>query len=100
MLNSLEQTIKRTIAQTKIHKDAFLIPALMDILQELVNNNSDETTSQEEIILLFAEKTTEALVSSPIFSGTLLRALYRSMLDLATERKLSRESILEELLFQ
>jgi AcrR family transcriptional regulator len=100
VLNSLEQTIKRTVAQTKIHKDAFLIPALIDILQELLNNNSDETTSEEEIILVFAEKTTEALVSSPIFSGALLRALYRSILDLATERKLSRESILEELLFQ
>jgi len=100
VISSIEQTLKLTIAQTKIHKDAFLIPALMDILSDLLNTTSNEGMSQEEIILLFAEKATEALISSPIFSGTLLRALYRSILDLAAERNLSRESLLEELLFQ
>lgn len=94
------ELIKSTIAQTRIHKDAFLIPKLMEILSQLLDQKAYDANTQEEALLAFVEKTTETLINSPLASGALLRSFYRSVLDVAAKRNLPRESILEELLFQ
>lgn len=92
--------IKETIANTKAHKDAFLIPKLTEILVQLLDQIPPDQNTQEENILSFVETTTELIINSPIASGALLRSFYRSVIDVAAKRNLPRESILEELLFQ
>jgi len=99
-MDSTSDLVKNTIANTKAHKDAFLIPKLIEILSQLLDQNPPDPNTREETILAFVEKTTDILIDSPIVSGTLLRSFYRSVIDLAAKRNVARESILEELLFQ
>ncbi len=94
------ELIKQNIDNTKAHKDAFLIPKLIEILSQFLDHITPDQNSQEEALLAFVEKTNEILISSPIVSGALLRSFYRSVIDIAAKRNLSRENILEELLFQ
>jgi len=100
MTNPLDHEIAHVISNTKIHKDAFLVPELIRILQENLETLSGDLKSQEEDILLFVEKATEALAASPICSGTLLREFYRSILGLADSLGIPRGNLLEDLLFQ
>jgi AcrR family transcriptional regulator len=95
-----ENEILAVIARTKIHKDTFAIPALIRILQNELEKNRGDETALEDTVLVFVERVTEALASSPIYSDPLVRELYRSVLDVAQAGGVSRENLLEDLLFQ
>jgi AcrR family transcriptional regulator len=95
-----ENEILAVIAHTKIHKDTFAIPGLIRILQNELEKNRGDETALEDTVLVFVERVTEALASSPIYSDPLVRELYRSVLDVAQAGGVSRENLLEDLLFQ
>ena len=95
-----ENEILAVIARTKIHKDTFAIPGLSRILQSELEKHRGDEAALEDTVLVFVERVTEALVSSPIYSDPLVRELYRSVLDVAQAAGVSRENLLEDLLFQ
>jgi AcrR family transcriptional regulator len=95
-----ENEILAVIAHTKIHKDTFAIPGLIRILQNELEKNRGDEAALEDTVLVFVERVTEALASSPIYSDPLVRELYRSVLDVAQAGGVSRENLLEDLLFQ
>ncbi len=95
-----ENEILAVIARTKIHKDTFAIPGLIRILKNELEKNRGDEVALEDTVLLFVERVTEALASSPIYSDPLVRELYRSVLDVAQTAGVSRENLLEDLLFQ
>ncbi len=95
-----ENEILAVIARTKIHKDTFAIPGLIRILQNELEKNRGDEAALEDTVLVFVERVTEALASSPIYSDPLVRELYRSVLDVAQAGGVSRENLLEDLLFQ
>jgi AcrR family transcriptional regulator len=98
--NTLDKNIIAVISQTKAHKDTFAVPGLIRILENELQNSPEEDVPPEEIILAFVEKATQALASAPIYSDALVREFYRSVLDVASARRIPRENILEDLLFQ
>ncbi len=95
-----ENEILAVIARTKIHKDTFAIPGLIRILQSELEKHSGDEAALEDTVVVFVERVTEALSSSPIYSDPLVRELYRSVLDVAQTAGVSRENLLEDLLFQ
>src|SRR5208337_1981806 len=95
-----ENEILAVIARTKIHKDTFAIPGLIRILQSELEKNRGDEVALEDTVVVFVERVTEALASSPIYSDPLVRELYRSVLDVAQSAGVSRENLLEDLLFQ
>ena len=95
-----ENEILAVIARTKIHKDTFAIPGLIRILQSELEKHSGDEAALEDTVVVFVERVTEALASSPIYSDPLVRELYRSVLDVAQTAGVSRENLLEDLLFQ
>ncbi len=95
-----ENEILAVIARTKIHKDTFAIPGLIRILQNELEKNRGDEAALEDTVVVFVERVTEALASSPIYSDPLVRELYRSVLDVAQSAGVSRENLLEDLLFQ
>lgn len=100
MQDSFDDKIRGVIARTKAHKDAFAVPKLVGILKAELDKRGLDDMPPDETILLFTENVTQALVDSPIYSDTLVREIYRSTLDVAVTAGVSRESILEDLLFQ
>lgn len=98
--STLDQNILAVISQTKAHKDTFAVPRLIRILEDELDKSAREDTPPEETILVFVEKVTQTLVTAPIYSDTLVREFYRSVLDVAAAHGLPREGILEDLLFQ
>jgi len=94
------EKIRSVINQTKAHKDTFAIPELVSILNQELEQAPQDAGPREEIVLLFVESTTNALASSPIYSATLVRELYRNVLDVAASFDIPRENLLEDLLFQ
>lgn len=99
-MQHLENQIAAVISKTKIHKDAFAIPALIKILHAELQQGPQEDMSREELVLLFAEKASDALSNSPIYSDALIREFYRSVLDAADSEGIPRANLLEDLLFQ
>ncbi len=95
-----ENEILAVIARTKIHKDTFAIPGLIRILQNELEKHRGDEAALEDTVVVFVERVTEALASSPIYSDPLVRELYRSVLDVAQAAGVSRENLLEDLLFQ
>ncbi len=95
-----ENEILAVIARTKIHKDTFAIPGLIRILQNELEKNRGDEAALEDTVVVFVERVAEALASSPIYSDPLVRELYRSVLDVAQSAGVSRENLLEDLLFQ
>jgi AcrR family transcriptional regulator len=100
MENQLEELIQDVVSQTKIHKDTFAVPQLVQILEHHLEECGAGDASPEEIILAFVEMATRALAASPIYSDTLIREFYRTVLKVADSHGLPRESLLEDLLFQ
>lgn len=100
MTRNFHVTIKNLINNTKVHKDAFVIPELMRMLKTSLEMDEGDSTNPEETILVFVEQASEALAASPIHSGTLMREFYRSILDLADGMGIPRVNLLEDLLFQ
>jgi hypothetical protein len=92
--------IHDVVANTKLHKDAFAVPDLMEILQRELQVHAELELTPQEIVLKFVEKAVQALASSPIYSATLIRELYRSVLDVAVQWGVPRPDLLEDLLFQ
>jgi len=88
------------ISQTKAHRDIFVVPELMKILQAELDEATHYNRSLEESVLAFVDTATEALGDSPLYSDTLFRDLYRSVLDVADSRGIQRSNLLEDLLFQ
>ncbi|MGO9120508.1 MAG: TetR/AcrR family transcriptional regulator [Desulfomonilaceae bacterium] len=95
-----ENEILAVIARTKIHKDTFAIPGLIRILQNELEKHQGDEAALEDTVVVFVERVTEALASSPIYSDPLVRELYRSVLDVSQAAGVSRENLLEDLLFQ
>ena len=95
-----ENEILAVIARTKVHKDTFAIPGLIRILQSELEKHLGDEAALEDTVVVFVERVTEALASSPIYSDPLVRELYRSVLDVAQTAGVSRENLLEDLLFQ
>ncbi|MFH1112945.1 MAG: TetR/AcrR family transcriptional regulator [Pseudomonadota bacterium] len=100
MKEPYEKEIQLIVSQTKAHKDTFAVPELVELLKQELDKKSRDDSSLSETALRFVEKTTKAIAASPIYSDTLLRELYRSVLDTAGSYKLDRETLLEDLLFQ
>ena len=100
MRPSTIQEIHDVVFSTKLHKDAFAVPDLMEILQRELQLHAELGQTPQEIILQFVEKAVQALAPSPIYSATLIRELYRSVLDVAAQWGVPRHELLEDLLFQ
>jgi AcrR family transcriptional regulator len=96
---SLDETIQEIVSQTKVHRDTFAIPLLIKLLDEQLQLYP-QGRIREETVILFVEKTIEALSASPIYSDTLVREFYRQVLDTSEIRGVTRENVLEDLLFQ
>jgi AcrR family transcriptional regulator len=99
-MQDLENQIASVISKTKVHKDAFAIPALIKILQSELQGDLKQDVTPEELVLLFVEKASDALANSPIYSDALVREFYRCVLDTADSAGIPRASLLEDLLFQ
>lgn len=97
---TLSKRINAIIASTKTHKDIFAVSELADILKEELESAKGEARPLEEAVLLFAQIADSAITSSPIYSDALIRELYRNVIEVATQYGLSREDMLEDLLFQ
>lgn len=97
---SLENQIQTVIIRTKAHKDTFAIPELVAILQNQLESQPREDATREETVLLFVGRALEALAGSPIYSDALVREFYRNILSVADSFRISRASLLEDLLFQ
>lgn len=95
-----EKKILDIVSQTKAHKDTFAVPELIDLLKQELETKSRDDASLAEAVLLFVEKTSKAIAASPIYSDTLVREFYRSVLDVTAGYDISRETLLEDLLFQ
>ncbi|HTY25738.1 MAG TPA: TetR family transcriptional regulator [Desulfomonilaceae bacterium] len=100
MHEDVEKEILSVIANTKIHKDTFAIPGLIRILQAELEKHREDEAALEEMVIIFVERVTEALAASPIYSDPLIREFYRGVLDVAQGQGISREDLLEDLLFQ
>jgi len=100
MKEPYEKKIQEIVSQTKAHKDTFAVPELIELLIQELDNKSRDEESLSETALQFVDKTTKAIVASPIYSDTLLREFYRSVLDTTNSYDISRETLLEDLLFQ
>jgi AcrR family transcriptional regulator len=100
MKSQMEREILTVVSQTKAHKDSFAVPELVRILEAELERKRRDNKPVEEVVLLFAEKATEALWTSAIYSDTLVTELYRSILQLASAYDISRDRVLEDLLFQ
>ena len=95
-----EKKILDIISQTKAHKDTFAVPELIELLKQELEQKSSGGESVEEAVLLFVDKTSKAIAASPIYSDTLIREFYRTVLDVIDGYDISREALLEDLLFQ
>jgi len=93
---SLTKEIQKIVSQTRAHKDTFAVPELVAILRRELS----QARSPVETALQFVDKTTQALAASQIYSANLVREFYRSVLELAAEFGIARETLLEDLLFQ
>ncbi|MBM3298672.1 MAG: TetR/AcrR family transcriptional regulator [Deltaproteobacteria bacterium] len=100
MESTLSKLIQDIVSQTKVHRDTFAVPQLVQLLEEHIGRSSPGGAPPEEHILSFVELATKALAASPIYSDTLIREFYRSVLKVAQSYGLPRESLLEDLLFQ
>jgi AcrR family transcriptional regulator len=100
MNRSVEKDILKVVAQTKAHKDTFAVPKLINLLKQELAAESGNDVTPEEKVLAFVAKAVEALAASPIYSDPLVRDFYRNVLDVADAFGLSRQSLLEDLLFQ
>ncbi len=100
MKEPYEKKIQEIVSQTKAHKDTFAVPELIELLIQELDKKSRDDPSLSETTLQFVDKTTKAIVASPIYSDTLLREFYRSVLDTTNSYEIPREALLEDLLFQ
>ncbi|MDQ7785289.1 MAG: TetR/AcrR family transcriptional regulator [Desulfomonilaceae bacterium] len=99
MKEPYEKNIQDIVSQTKAHKDTFAVPELIDLLKQELDKKSRDDASLSEAALQFVDKTTKAIAASPIYSDTLLREFYRSVLDATNSYDIDRETLLEDLLF-
>jgi AcrR family transcriptional regulator len=90
--------IMNVISKTKAHKDTFVIPKLLALLQRELDASQD--TPKEELIVQFVAKACDALAISPIYSDVLVRELYRNVIALTENMDIPRANLLEDLLFQ
>lgn len=100
MREPYEKKIQDIVSQTKAHKDTFAVPELIELLIQELDSKSRDDESLAETALQFVDKTTKAITASPIYSDTLLREFYRSVLDTTNSYNVDRETLLEDLLFQ
>lgn len=97
---SVEKSIRAVIAQTKAHKDTFVVPKLVKLLETELKAVSPGDETREETILAFVERSVALLVASPLYSDILVRDFYRNVLDLSDSLGIPRQNLLEDLLFQ
>jgi AcrR family transcriptional regulator len=100
MESELEAQVLAVIAKTKAHKDTFAVPELVRILKNELGREPLDPQSAQDVVLGFVHLAAESLEASPLYSDALLRELYRSVLDVAASVDMSREGLLEDLLFQ
>jgi AcrR family transcriptional regulator len=97
---SVEKNIRSVVAQTKAHKDTFVVPKLVKLLETELKSHSSDDETREEVILAFVERAVAVLAASPIHSDILVRDFYRNVLDLSDSLGIPRQNLLEDLLFQ
>jgi AcrR family transcriptional regulator len=90
--------IMNVISKTKAHKDTFVIPKLLALLQRELDASKD--TPRDELIVQFVGKACDALAISPIYSDVLVRELYRNVIAMTEGMDIPRANLLEDLLFQ
>lgn len=100
MKNAVFKQIQKIVTQTKVHKDSFAIPQLIALLERELQEQEGDKEPAEDLVIRFVEKAVDALIASPIYSATLVTELYRNVLDLAVQFGISREGLVEDLLFQ
>jgi AcrR family transcriptional regulator len=97
---SVEKSIRAVVAQTKAHKDTFVVPKLVKLREAELKSFSPDDETREEVILAFVERSVTVLAASPLYSDTLVRDFYRNVLDLSDSLGIPRLNLLEDLLFQ
>ncbi len=100
MTDTTAAKISAVIARTKAHKDTFVIPQLLEIMESYIKAEHDEDTSPEELVVKFVAQTADILVLSPIYSDVLMREFYRHVLISVDTQGWKKDAILEDLLFQ
>lgn len=92
--------IQKVISQTRVHKDTFAVPDLIRILKAELKKETHGRRNREEFVLQFVDRASQVLERSPIYSAPLMRDFYRSVLEAAVDAGVSREELVEDLLFQ
>lgn len=92
--------INNVVRNTKAHRDAFAIPALIKLLEKHMLEVPDDDGAKADAMLNFVDAAARALAGSPIYSDTLIREFYRSAIDAAEGAGVARSLVLEDLLFQ
>lgn len=98
MKTPVEEQILAVIARTKVHRDAFAVPELVSVLQYELDHEAPE--NRPELVTLFMDKALKALAGSPIYSDTLVRELYRCVIEASEAAGIPKATLLEDLLFQ
>ncbi len=101
MSNLVNSQIRQIVSKTKAHKDTFVIPKLVSLLEDALKDNCpDDHSSQEEFIVQFTATASDTIQAAPIYSDVLIREFYRNVLSLADSMGLEKANLLEDLLFQ
>jgi AcrR family transcriptional regulator len=100
MKGAVIKQIQKVISQTRVHKDTFAVPDLIRILKAELKKDTQGRRNREELVLQFVDRASQVLVRSPIYSATLMRDFYRSVLEASVEAGVAREELVEDLLFQ
>lgn len=100
MKNSYSRDIQKVISETKAHKDAFAVPELVALLRRELTRHARGKGDPAAATVQFVDKAVQALAASPIYSPALVREFYRRVLEACEEAGVSREGLLEDLLFQ
>lgn len=95
-----DEAIFAVVSGVKAHRDTFAVQELVEILRRQLADATPDQVEPDEIVISFVERASNTLIGSPIYSDALLREFYRRVIDVAVAAGISRESLLEDLLFQ
>lgn len=99
MKASTKKVIYKIVAHTSVYKDTFAVPSLLALLRSELENGGDKR-NRHDLVLQFVGEAVSAISASPIYSDTLVREFYKSVLDQFVEAGPARAKLLEDLLFQ
>jgi AcrR family transcriptional regulator len=94
----IRKTLKDIVAHTEPHKDAFVVPQFMALLERELQEPAHRGKAKN-IASMFADEAAAVLSESPLYSGPLIRELFRSVLSCAENFGAARADLVEDLLF-